>query len=77
MDNTDKKILENELAQPLGRAVSLWAKKNDIDSPVVINANLTHPSCYVDEQGVTHFGHLIVVNCEIIDNDDDYDDDFD
>lgn len=72
MDYADKKILENEIAAPLGRAVSQWMKKNHIEEPVSITASVVHPSCYVDEQGVSHNGPLVVCNVNIID--DDYDD---
>ena len=69
MDEADKRILENEISIPLGKAISKWAKKNGVEGPVVIHASVTQPSCYIDEQGVSHLGNLITVNCEIVDTD--------
>lgn len=74
MDAADKKILENEISVPLAKAICKWAKKNGIEGPVVFNAHVTQPSCYVDEQGVAHVGNLVTVNCEIVDDDEDFDD---
>ena len=69
MDYSDKKILEHQLSVPIGRAVNKWAKENDIRGNVVANVVLQQPSCYVDECGLCHTGNLIVVNCEIVDDD--------
>ena len=69
MDDADKKILENKLAVPLGKAVSQWMSRNDVADSVIVNATVSHPSCYVDEQGIPHFGPLITVNVQILDDD--------
>lgn len=76
MDYADKKILENEIATPIGRAVSQWMKKNRIEEPVSITASVVHPSCYVDEQGMSHTGPLIICNVRIVD-DEEWDDEDD
>ena len=70
MDYADKKILENEIAVPLGKAVSQWIRKNGIDCPVYVSAEVSQPSCYIDEQGVSHVGKLVTVDCEIADDED-------
>lgn len=75
MDYVDKKIMESEIAAPIGKAVSQWMKKNDITDPVSIHATVAHPTCYVDEQGLSHSGPLIICNVQII-NDEWDDDDF-
>ena len=74
MDQDDKKILESEIAVPVGRAVSQWLRKNQIEEPVIVQANVMQPTCYIDEAGVSHTGKLITVNCRIIEPDDDDDD---
>lgn len=73
MDLTDKKIVENEIAAPIGRAISQWMKKNDITEPVSISASVVHPTCYVDDNGLSHSGPLVMCNVTIIDE---YDEDF-
>ena len=75
MDDTDKKILENEVSVVIGNAVSRWIKKNGIEDPVVVQAHVMQPTCYIDDMGVSHSGQLITVNCHIVDIDDDDDDD--
>lgn len=79
MDNCDKKIFENRLAVPIGKAISEWLRQNEITDPVVVGATVGYPSCYIDEKGVSHTGPLIVCNVHIVDDadDDDYDDDLD
>ena len=74
MDESDKKILENAIAVPIGKAVCKWAKMHNIDQPVIVHASVTQPSCYIDEQGVSHTGNLIVVDCDIV-NEEESDDD--
>lgn len=75
MDSTDKKIMEHELAQPIGKAVSAWCKKNNIDVPVSVYSQVMRPTLYVDETGVSHSGNLIIIDVQIKDDDDfDFDD---
>ena len=74
MDSADRKILENEIAVPVGKAISQWVRKNGIEDPVSVQVTVTHPTCYIDEVGVSHAGRLIVCNAEIMDMDD-YNDD--
>lgn len=78
MDDYDKQIYANELAIPLGKAISQWMRKNNVEEPVIVRATVTDPTCYIDEQGVSHTGRLVTVNVDIaeyIDDDDDDDDD--
>lgn len=72
MDWADRKIVENKLAVPLAKAVSQWMKANEVTTPVAIDAHVVFPSCYVDEQGVSHTGPVIMCNVEVMD---DFDDD--
>ena len=44
-------------------------KENGVEEPVFVNATVSHPSCYVDEQGVSHTGPLVVCNVRIADMD--------
>lgn len=74
MDMDDKRIVEGELAGPVGRAVSQWMRKNGIEEPVTVTATVSHPTCYVDETGVSHSGPLVVCNVHILDEEDYYDD---
>lgn len=72
MDSADKRILEHKLAKPIGKAVSEWLKENDlVDVPVIAAASVVHPSLYVDENGVSHTGHVVLIDVEINDGDDD------
>lgn len=73
MDISDRLIIENELAAPIGRAVSQWMRKNGIEQPVTVTATVSRPTCYVDEQGVAHNGPLVVCNVRIIEDDEYYD----
>lgn len=76
MDDADKKILENALALPIGKAISQWMKKNGVEEPVIVNALVSNPTCYIDEQGIPHTGPLITCRVSIVDEED-YDDDDD
>lgn len=76
MDTDDKRIVEGELAGPVGRAVSQWMRKNGISEPVSVTATVTHPTCYVDESGLSHNGPLVVCNVHIIDEDIDDDEEY-
>ena len=75
MEEADRKILEHQLAKPVAKAVSKWMKENGIEEPVFVNATVSNPSCYVDEQGVSHTGPLVVCDVRIADMDEDEDDD--
>ena len=75
MDINDRKILENEVARGIGKAVSAWMKKNGIEDSVTINAAIIRPTLYMDETGVSHTGPLTIIEVSIIDDDDD-DDEF-
>ena len=76
MDDDDKLINKNLIARQIGRSVSEWVKKNSIEEDVYVVAEVSHPTLYVDEDGVTHTGPLIKVNVEMADDDDDDDDDY-
>lgn len=76
MDEADKKILEHQLSSTVGKAVSHWMKQNGVTEPVMVQATVSTPSCYVDESGVVHTGSLITCNVSIIEDNDDDDDDF-
>lgn len=72
MEYSDKKILEHKLAVPIGKAINDWLRENDLqDVPVVCQASVVHPSLYVDENGVSHTGHVALIDVEIDDDDDD------
>jgi hypothetical protein len=58
MESEDKEILAKILARPIGEAVSQWAKKNDVESPVEVYAELSTPTLYLDENGVAHKRHV-------------------
>ena len=73
MDLSDKKILENELSVAVAKAVCQWSKKNGILCPVHVTATQMSPSCFVDEQCVSHSGPLVVCDVDIIDDDDYFD----
>ena len=76
MDETDKRIIIATLSKQVGRAVQEWSKRNGIDADVCASVTKTHPSCFIDEQGVVHHDcDLVTVNIDIMDDDDD-DDDF-
>jgi hypothetical protein len=72
MDEEEKKILQYEVAKNIGRAVSEWMKKNEVEEDVTITAAVLHPTLYVDELGVSHTGPLTLVDVSIDDEDDDY-----
>jgi hypothetical protein len=72
MDEEEKKILQYEVAKNIGRAVSEWMKKNEVEEDVTITAAVLHPTLYVDELGVSHTGPLTLVDVSIDDDDDDY-----
>ena len=72
MDKVDREIAENVLAKQLGRIVSEWSKRHDVDGDVEVSALIQRPTCYVDEVGVVHTGMLITVDISIAD--DDFDD---
>lgn len=76
MDDDDKLINKNLIARQIGRAVSEWVKKNSIEEDVYVVAEVSRPTLYVDEDGVTHTVPLIKVNVEMADDDDDEDDDY-
>ena len=76
MEEEDKLILENEIGVAIGRAVSHWIKKNEITDPVLVQANVMNPTCYIDDTGISHTGSVVVVNCHIVDIDEDDDDDY-
>jgi len=71
MDSSDKAILENEVARSIGKAVSQWIRKNGIEGDVTVTAAVIRPTLYVDEQGVSHNGHLTVIDVSLDDDDDD------
>jgi hypothetical protein len=73
MDEEEKKILQYEVAKNIGRAVSEWMKKNEVEEDVTITAAVLHPTLYVDELGVSHTGPLTLVDVSIDDDDDDDD----
>ena len=74
MENSDKEILKHEISQSIANAVYDWCKKNDVDGFVRIAANVEKPTCYIDEIGNIHHGGVIMVNCELLDEEeeDDY-----
>ena len=74
MDEEEKKILQYEVAKNIGRAVSEWMKKNEVEEDVTISAAVLHPTLYVDELGVSHSGPLTLIDVSI--DDDDEDDDY-
>ena len=74
MEEEEKKILQYEVAKNIGRAVSDWMKKNEVEEDVTISAALLHPTLYVDELGVSHSGPLTLIDVSI--DDDDEDDDY-
>lgn len=74
MDEEEKKILQYEVAKNIGRAVSEWMKKNEVEEDVTITAAVLHPTLYVDELGVSHSGPLTLIDVSI--DDDDEDDDY-
>ena len=74
MDEEEKKILQYEVAKNIGRAVSDWMKKNEVEEDVTITAAVLHPTLYVDELGVSHSGPLTLIDVSI--DDDDEDDDY-
>lgn len=76
IDESDKNILEYQLSSTVGKAVSHWMKQNGVVDPVVVQATVSNPSCYVDECGVVHTGPLITCDVTIVD-DDNIDDDKD
>ena len=73
MESEDKEILAKVLASPIGDAVSQWAKKNGVEFPVEVYAELSTPTLYLDENGVAHNGNLVTVNVTLSDEDDDDD----
>lgn len=74
MDSADRKILEHKLSKQIGKAVNEWLKENGLeDEPVVAAASVLHPSLYVDDNGVSHTGHVVLVDVQINDDDDDED----
>ena len=73
MGSGDKEILAKILARPIGEAVSQWAKKNDVEFPVEVYAELSTPTLYLDENGVAHNGNLVTVNVTLSEDDDDDD----
>ena len=73
MDENDKKILENEVARGVGKAVSQWMKKNGIEDNVTVTAAIIRPTLYLDETGVSHTGPLTMIDVNIMDDDDDDD----
>lgn len=75
MEEEEKKILQYEVAKNIGRAVSEWMKKNEVEEDVTITAAVLHPTLYVDELGVSHSGPLTLIDVSI-DDDDDEDDDY-
>ena len=74
MEEEEKKILQYEVAKNIGRAVSDWMKKNEVEEDVTISAAVLHPTLYVDELGVSHSGPLTLIDVSI--DDDDEDDDY-
>ena len=71
MENSDKEILKHEISQSIVNAVYDWCKKNDVDGSVRIEANVEKPTCYIDEIGNIHHGGVIMVNCELLDEEED------
>ena len=71
MDADDRKILENEVARSIGKAVSQWMKKNDIEDSVTVSAAVIRPTLYVDETGVSHTGPLTIIDVSIADDEED------
>ena len=61
MDDTDKKIFIAEITRKVGQAVYEMSQKYDISEPVIIDATIDEPDCYIDDNGVTHIGRLITV----------------
>lgn len=74
MDADDRKILENEVARSIGKAVSTWLKKNGIEDSVTVTAAVMRPTLYVDELGVSHNGIVTIIDVDIHDDDDEEDD---
>lgn len=70
MDEANKKILQYEAAKNIGRAVSEWLKKNEVDEDVAVTAAVIHPTLFVDEMGVSHSGPLTIIDVTIDDDDD-------
>lgn len=67
MEETDRKILQNMLARKVGKAVNdVIVKLGDFDEDIQVRAIVDKPSCYVDDSGTTHFGRLITIEVDII-----------
>lgn len=73
MDADDKKIIENEVARGVGKAVFQWMKKNGIEDNVTVNAAIIRPTLFVDETGVSHTGPVTIIDVNVMDDDDDDD----
>lgn len=70
MDYADRKILEHNLALPIAKAVQKWMDENGVRDNVIVGAEVSTPSCYVDSDGRPHTGPLVVCNVRIVDDED-------
>lgn len=69
MEKTDREILQNVLAQRVGKVVSEIVKNTDgIADDIAVGAFVETPTCYYDDNGERHTGKLITVNVEFIDD---------
>lgn len=62
MEESDKDILRNLLAQRVGKVVGQTVLKMDgLDVDVHVEALVSTPSCYMDDKGEMHTGKLVSV----------------
>lgn len=62
MDDTDKKIIADQLAKQVGKIVSSCYEKGGLDEDVSVEVSVETPTCYFDENGVPHNGRIVIVD---------------
>lgn len=66
MEQTDRKILQNLIAQRVARVISQIVNKECLDADIHVEVTVGTPSCYVDDMGESHTGKLITVEVDLI-----------
>ncbi len=75
MEKTDMEIMQNLLAQRIGKVVAqVVGKVEALDEDIHIDVDVNTPSCYADDNGMIHTGRLITV-CVAFAREEDIDED--
>lgn len=74
MDETDRRIIADQLAKQVGRIVSRCYEKDGFDEDMSVEVSVETPTCYFDENGAPHNGRIVIVDVSFAGEEDEDDD---